>query len=154
MPSSSPRRFDARMVAAFFAGQAVMLGLVCLLRPYAAHADNPAKSSPTALTSAAEPPPTTSGAFEGEALMLHKGTGSGSLELYGEGAGGGPSISFRDAKGDTKMQISVDATGRPVILMRDKAGKLALALGLQNDEPTIAARGAKGNLVTVPLPKE
>jgi hypothetical protein len=114
-----------------------MLGLVCLLRPYPAQADG----APAAV--------------EAEAILLRKSPGGASLQLYGTGAAGGPSISFVDATGKARMQMSVDANGRPVLLMRDKAGQIALGVGLENDEPTVAVRGAKGGaLVKLPLPKE
>jgi len=142
MPSiCSPRVNNAAgLVAAFLAGQAVMFGMVALLRPTPAGA----QSQP-----AADP-----GVINAKTIVLHGDVGGPGMQLSAVGASGGPAVSFFDAAGLSRMQFNVDAKGKPTIILRDKKGEVALGIGLDNDAPVIAVRTPDGKMANVPLPKE
>lgn len=59
-----------------------------------------------------------------------------------------------DKEGIARLQLTVDGSNRPLIILRNKAGKVALGIGLDNDKPTISTLSDQGKMVSVPLPKE
>jgi len=142
MPSIfSPRVNNAAsLIAAFLAGQAVMFGMVALLRPTPAGAQTQ--------------PATDPGVINAKTIVLHSDPGGAGMELSAVGASGGPAVSFFDSAGLSRMQFNVDAKGKPTIILRDKKGAVALGVGLDNDTPVIAVRTADGKMANIPLPGE
>jgi len=134
----------AGLIGAFLAGQAVMFGLLGLTRPTAAGAQ-----STNAAQIAADP-----GVLTAKAIVLRSDPNGPGIQLSAVGASGGPVVSLFDAAGLSRMQLTVDAKGKPTVILRDKGGAVALGIGLDNDEPVIAVRTPGGKMAAVPLPKE
>ena len=127
---------DVRLCAAFFAGQITLLGMIALLRPPIVHA----QTEPQAVTA--------------PALVVRKSVDGAGIQLAAVSAGGGPSLSFFDAGGASRLQLSLDAKGTPTVILRGKTGKTEIGIGLKDDQPIVAVRGADGTMQTVPLPGE
>ncbi len=128
----------AGLITAFLAGQAVMFGLVVLLRPLPAGAQAAPVGDPGVVTA--------------RAVIVRDDPNGAGMQL--SSAGGEPRLSFFDGAGNNRLQLSVSAKGKPTVIFRNKAGAVALGVGLDNETPTIGVLTADGKMVTLPLPKE